>query len=142
MAPYAARIILLLPAIIFALIGMRDVFHADQTGAASGIVLHMALGHTILRVAFGAFPLGCSIYMFFCLLAGRRVLMGLSFTSIMIGVVLAVRVFGMLTDGTVQESMRLVRIEGSLWLLTVLGLVLEAQSIRRKRQFASEETII
>jgi hypothetical protein len=58
-------------------------------------------------------------------LSERRVITGLTFVAIMISVVLAVRVFGMTADSTVQENLKLVNAEAGLLAVTGLGLFVE-----------------
>src|SRR6476646_10841621 len=117
-APWLTRLILLPPTLIFMLIATRYVAHPVASAAAQGIVLPPGLGVTIARVGLGGFPLGCSIFLATCLLSSRRLLTGLVFVGIMVGVVLAVRVLGMAADSTVQENMKLVRAEIGLLIVT------------------------
>ena len=132
-APWLSRLMLLPPTAIFALIGARYLAHPVASAAAQGIVLAPGLGVTIARVAFGGFPLGCSIFLATYLLSQRRVMIGLTFVAIMIGVVLVVRVFGMTMDSTVQENLKLVNAEAGLLAVTGFGLFLELSRRRRPR---------
>jgi hypothetical protein len=63
-----------------------------------------ALALTITRVGFGAFPLAFSILTLACLISTRRLLAGLSLVGTILGVALAVRIFGVLVDGTARQS--------------------------------------
>src|SRR5437879_2202366 len=82
-----------------------------NTAAALCVLLDSPLGVTIARVGFGAFPLGCAIFTFSCLVSSRRLLTGLAFVGNMMGLVLGVRILGILVDGTARENMRLVGAE-------------------------------
>jgi len=124
-APWLSRIVLLPPTVIFSLIAARYIAHPVSSAAAQGIVLPPGLGVTIARVGLGGLPLGCSIFLATCLLSQRRIMTGLTFVAIMISVVLAVRVFGMTEDSTVQENLKLVNAEVGLLLVTCIGLFLE-----------------
>jgi hypothetical protein len=124
-APWLTRLILLAPTFIFALIASKYIVHPAQAAAAVGITLDKPLAATILRIGFGAFPLSCSIFTLSCLVSTRRILTGLGFVSIVVGVALIVRVFGMLVDGTVQESMGLVVNEAVMLLLFIAGVFIE-----------------
>ena len=104
LAPWLTRLVLLPPALIFALIASRYIAHPVQTGATIGLAFNSALAITITRVGFGAFPLGCSIFTLSCLISKRRLLTGLGFVGTIIGVALAVRIFGMLADGTTDRK--------------------------------------
>lgn len=127
---WIARLILVPPTFIFALIAARNIFHPVESAAAVGIALTTPLAFTILRIGFGAFPLGCSLFALSCLLSTRRILIGLEFVAIMMGVALVVRVFGMEIDGTVRESMKLVGAEAFFLALTLFGVFIES---RRRR---------
>lgn len=124
-APWLSRLVLVPPAFIFALIAVKYITHPAQAAAAVGISLTSPLGATILRVGFGGFPLGCAIFIFACLISERRILIGLCFVATMVGVVLLVRVYGMEVDGTVKESMALIRPEVSLMVACFIGLIIE-----------------
>jgi len=124
-APWLTRMMLMPPTIIFTLIATRYLFHPIQTGAEIGLAFNAPLAVTIIRVGFGAFPLGCALFTLSCLLSKGRVLTGLAFVSTMIGAALVVRVFGMLADGTVAQSMKLVRAEIGLLVVMAAGILLE-----------------
>ena len=124
-APWLTRTILLVPTVIFALIAVRYIAHPVASAAAQGIVLPPGSGVTIARVGLGGFPLGCAVFLAICLLSRQRLLIGLTFVAIMVSVVLAVRLFGMTTDSTIQENMKLVRAEIGLLFITAIGLFVE-----------------
>jgi hypothetical protein len=124
-APWLSRLVLLPPTVIFALIAARYIAHPVSSGAAQGIVLPPGLGATIARVGLGGFPLGCSIFLATCLLSERRLITGLTFVAIMVAVILAVRLFGMTADATIQENLKLVNAEVGLLLVTGIGLFIE-----------------
>ena len=124
-APWLSRLILLPPTVIFSLIATRYLAHPAASAAAQGITFSSNLGLTISRIGLGGFPLGCGIFVATCLLSRRRVLTGLTFVSILVGVVLIVRVLGMYADSTVAENLKLVRAEIMLLFLTGIGIALE-----------------
>ena len=124
-APWLSRIILVAPTFIFVLIAVKYLTQPAQAAAEVGISLTSPLGMTILRVGFGAFPLGSAIFTFACLISKRRILTGLSFVTTMVGVVLIVRIYGMLVDGSVNESMALIRPELFLLALCFIGLIIQ-----------------
>jgi hypothetical protein len=113
------------PTLIFALIASRYLFDPVHTGATIGLGFNSPLAITITRVGFGAFPLACSIFTLSCLVSTRRNLIGLGFVGLIMAVALVVRVFGMLTDGTVQESMGLVRAEAIMLVVFIVGVFIE-----------------
>jgi hypothetical protein len=133
-APWLSRLILLPPTVIFALIAARYLSQPAQAAAEVGISLGTPLAITILRIGFGAFPLGCSIFTLSCLVSKRRILTGLAFVSTMLGVALIVRTYGMLLDGTVKESLGLIRSEAILLTLCFIGITLELSRRRQGKQ--------
>jgi cytochrome b561 len=134
--PWLNRLVLVAATLVLALIGFK--FISDPVGAAtaSNISLESALAVTNMRASFGAFPLGCAMIAFACLVSAHRHLAGLSFVATIIGVALAVRIFGVVTDGTLNESLRVLSAESVLLLLSVLGILAEL-SVRRHREAAS-----
>lgn len=130
-APWLTRLILVPPTVIFALIASRYIAHPVETGATIGLAFNSALEVTIIRVGFGAFPLGCSIFTLSCLISKRRLRTGLGFVETIIGVALAVRIFGMLADGTVRQNIGLVRAEVVLLVLVTIGALIEFGRRRR-----------
>jgi hypothetical protein len=137
LAPWLTRIMLIPPTAIFTLIASRYLFHPVESGAEIGLAFNAPLAVTIIRVGFGAFPLGCALFTLSCLLSKQRVLIGLGFVSTMIGTALVVRVFGMLADGTVAQNMKLVRAEIGLLAVMAVGILLE---LGRRRAAAMSVT--
>jgi hypothetical protein len=122
-APWLSRFVLLAATLILLMIGRKFIGDPVGAGEASNIVLGSPLAVTNMRASFGAFPLGCAIFAFLCLLTGGRRLLGLSFVATIIGTALAVRIFGVITDGTLTESLRLLVAEGILLSLSVVAIL-------------------
>ena len=135
-APWISRVVLLAPVVIFTLIASRYILKPAQAAAEVGITLNTSLATTILRIGFGALPLGAALFTFWCLIS-RRILNGLTFVVIMLGVALIVRVVGMLIDGTVKESLGLVRAEAILLIVSFIGVAIELSRRRRPIEAAS-----
>ena len=131
-APWFTRLMLVPPTIIFALVASRHIFRPVASAAEVGIAFSSPLGVTISRVGLGGFPLACSLFTLSCLVSRRRIATGLAFVATLVSVVLAVRVFGMVMDGTVHESMRLVRAEVILLAVFVIGLFVDSAQRRRE----------
>ena len=127
LAPWFSRLVLLAAMLLLAFIGLK--FIGDPAGAAavSSTVLGSPLAVTNMRASFGAFPLGSALFVLFCLLgAGRRI--GLVFVATVMGTALAARIFGVLVDGTLAESLRLILVEALLLCLCGAALAGEAVS--------------
>ncbi len=136
-APWLTRLILLPPTFIFTMIAFRYISHPAEMAAAVGITLNTPLAATILRIGFGAFPLGCALFTLSCLVSTRRLLVGLGFVATMMSVALAVRIFGIVIDGTARQSMPLVIAEIVLLALTLVGVALETGRRRHQPEHAA-----
>jgi hypothetical protein len=138
--PWFSRVVLFLAGIIFTLIAVK--FIGDPVGAAtpSGILLTTPLAHTDMRVGFGAFPLGFAAIAFWCASSTRRLTMGLGLILTVIGLSLAVRIFGVMTDHTLTQSMPLLFAEGALFTLSMVAIIIESQ--RRRRGESGERCVL
>jgi len=133
-APWLTRFMLIPPTVIFTLIASRYLFNPVQTGAGIGLAFNAPVAITIVRVGFGGFPLACAIFTLSCIVSRRRVLTGLGFVAIVMASALGVRVLGMFTDGSVHESMGLVRAEAVMLVIFVAGILIE----QARRNLASK----
>jgi hypothetical protein len=139
-SPWISKMIVLLSAAVFVMISIEPLVHPAANAAAQGIVFTSSLGATIFRVSFAGFPLGCAAFLAYCLLSGRRTLTGLTFSALVLGVLLLVRIYGMEVDSTVQQSMPLVKPEMILVLIALIGVAIERGRglyLRRTTQIAS-----
>jgi hypothetical protein len=127
------RFILLVPAVVFTIVGLRFLADPAHAAAAAGITFDSALGLTNLRSGVGGLFLGAACITLFCLLSPRRFLSGLGFTATLMGVVLGVRLVSVVVDGTVQGSLPVLCAEGVCLVLSLLGIFLET---RRQPQIA------
>ncbi len=135
-APWLTRLILLPPTFVFTMIVFKYISYPAEMAATVGIALNTPLAATILRIGFGAFPLGCALFTVSCLVSTRRLLTGLGFVATMMSVALAVRIFGIVVDGTLRESLRLVIAEVVLLVLTLVGVAIEVSRRRHQAQRA------
>jgi hypothetical protein len=124
-SPWISKVILLPPTAILTMVGVRNLAHPEVQAAERGIAFTNPLGATIYRVGFAGFPLGCAAFIAYCLRADQRTLTGLIFSALFNGVVLAVRVFGMAVDSTVQQSSALVKGEIVVVFISLLGVTIE-----------------
>ncbi|HYL93449.1 MAG TPA: hypothetical protein VEW69_09860 [Alphaproteobacteria bacterium] len=127
-APWLTRLMLVPPTLIFTLIASRYLFDPVHEGGKIGLAYNAPLAITVTRVGFGAFPLAFAIFTLSCIVSARRVMTGLSFVAMIMAVALIVRVAGMLNDGTVHESMALVRAEAIMLALFIVGIFIERGS--------------
>jgi hypothetical protein len=124
--PWISRVVLLAAVTVLALISRKFIGHPVDAAAASDMTLGSPLAITNMRASFGAFPLGCALFALVCLVTSSLRKTGLIFVALIVGTALAVRVFGVVADGTLTESLRVLIAETVL-----LGLSLAAYAGER-----------
>jgi hypothetical protein len=124
--PWVSRAVLLAALTVLALISRKFISHPVDAAAASDITLGSPLAITNMRASFGAFPLGCALFVLVCLLTSSLRRTGLVFVALIVGTALMVRIFGVVADGTLAESLRVLIAETVL-----LGLSLAAYAGER-----------
>ena len=130
-APWFSRLLLLLAAALFMLIGFRYLSDPVNKAAADSISLGSVMAISRVRVGFGGFPLALSLILFGCLLSSRRLLIGLGVLATTVAVVTAARLIGIALDGPAEEAVRLMRVEIVLLALSLAALFLERGRLRR-----------
>ena len=120
-APWISRVVLVFALTVLALISRKFISSPVDAAAASDMTLGSPLAITNMRASFGAFPLGCALFVAVCLFTSSLRKTGLVFVALIVGTALAVRVFGVVADGTLAESLRVLIAETVL-----LGLSLAA----------------
>jgi hypothetical protein len=130
MSSWLGRAVLLVATIIFTLISIR--FFSDPVGAAASahIITGTPTAVTMIRVGFGGFPLAIAIINVVCLVSAKRLLTGLYFLTIMIGVITFVRIWGAVADGATPETLKVLRPEIVLLALSMLSIALEYRTRR------------
>jgi hypothetical protein len=124
-APWLSRLIILAVAALFTMISLKFVLDPQGAAANSGIMLQPGVGYTNTRAGFGGFPLGFAVILVFCLFSSRRLLAGLSSIATVAAVILAVRLYGAALDGSFFESVHLLIPETALFVIALLGVVME-----------------
>ena len=117
--PWISRAILLAALTVLTLIGSKFIGHPVDAAKASDISLGSPLAITNMRASFGAFPLGCALFVLVCLVTSSLRKTGLVFVALIVGTALAVRVFGVVADGTLAESVHLLIPESVLLALSL-----------------------
>jgi hypothetical protein len=134
---WVSRLPLIAITAIFTIISAKFLISPVQSAAAQGISFNSGVGVTVARIGFGAFPLAFAIIALSCLISRRRLLAGIYIVLTLITVVLVVRVFGMIADNSVRESMPVLAPEIVLGVLSVIALNLE----KRRRRFQPDTEI-
>ena len=124
--PWISRAVLLAAITVLSLISRKFIGHPVDAAAASDMTLGSPLAITNMRASFGAFPLGCALFVLVCLVTSSLRKTGLIFVALIVGTALLVRVFGVVADGTFAESLRVLIAETVL-----LGLSLAAYAGER-----------
>lgn len=127
---WVSRLPLIAVTAIFMIISAKFLISPVQSAATRGISFNSGVGVTVARIGFGAFPLAFALITLSCLVSRRRLLAGLYIVLTLITVVLVVRVFGMIADNSVKESMPVLAPEIVLGFLSIVALNLEK---RRRR---------
>jgi hypothetical protein len=125
-APWISRVVLVFALTVLGLISRKFISSPVDAAAASDMTLGSPLAITNMRASFGAFPLGCALFVAVCLFTSSLRKTGLIFVALIVGTALAVRVFGVVADGTLAESLRVLIAETVL-----LGLSLAAYAGER-----------
>lgn len=124
--PWVSRAVLLAALTVLTLISRKFISHPVDAAAASNMTLDSPLAITNMRASFGAFPLGCALFVLFCLATSSLRATGLVFVALIVGTALVVRIFGVVADGTLAESLHVLIAETVL-----LGLSLGAYAGER-----------
>jgi len=124
--PWVSRAVLLAALTVLILISRKFIGHPVDAAAASDMTLGSPLAITNMRASFGAFPLGCALFVLLCLVTPSLRKTGLVFVALIVGTALVVRIFGVVADGTLAESLRVLIAETVL-----LGLSLGAYAGER-----------
>jgi Domain of unknown function (DUF4345) len=117
--PWVSRVVLLAALTVLTLISSKFIGHPVDAAAASDITLGSPLAVTNMRASFGAFPLGCALFVLVCLVTSSLRRTGLVFVALIVGTALAVRVFGIVADGTFAQSLRVLTAETVLLCLSL-----------------------
>jgi hypothetical protein len=128
-APWLERVILVVPTLLFTVIGWKYLSQPIETTADSQIVLGSPAAITDTR-AQGAVFIALALFTLVSLVSTRRLLGGLMLVAIVVGFITAARVLGALVDGAAAETMFKLVPEIVLLTLAAIGVLIE---LRRQR---------
>jgi cytochrome b561 len=131
-APWLNRMILVLPVLLFVLIGFKYIATPDRVATGSGMLLHSQAAVTDLRVEGGVF-FALAALTLASLLDTRRILAGLGLIATVVGFVTAARIFGYFVDGPAAETTFKLIPEVVLLTLSSVGILVE---LGRRRHLA------
>jgi hypothetical protein len=123
------RVVLAGAAILFSLIGVRYVVDPVSEVAPHAITLGSPEAVTMMRVSGGVF-LGLAAVLFTSLISERRVRGGTAVLALVSIAVTAVRLFGLAVDGAGPFTLKVLKPEIALVLLSTLGFLFETRRLR------------
>ena len=118
--------------LLFSLLAWPALVDPIQEAARHGITLGSAEAVSRIRIGFGATTLAAAAIAFVCLISPRRLLTGLYFVLMFVGVITIVRIIGVITSGLNDFDLRVLRPEIAMLALTSLSIVLERGKQRRE----------
>jgi hypothetical protein len=123
------RVVLAAGTLLMGMIGVRGLFDPVGSSAQHDISLGSAAGVTVVRVAFGGFPLAVAIILLVCLVADRRLLTGIAVLAVVAVVITAARLLGLVLDGAAPFTLHVLKPELVLIVASTVALSFE----RRRR---------
>jgi hypothetical protein len=127
-----ARVVLAAATLLLTRISLEYIIHPVAAVAPHHITLGSPEAITMMRVSGGVF-LGIAIALLVCLTSRRRLLAGLGFLAVVATVILATRLIGLALDGAAPFTLKVLKPEVVLVVLSSLAFFLE----RRRRQSAN-----
>jgi hypothetical protein len=124
-SPWLSRAVILAVVLLFTLIGLKFIFDPQASAANSGIILTPGVGFTNTRAGFGGFPLGFAAILAFCLFSTKRLVTALAYILTVATIILAVRLYGAVQDGTMGQSLHLVIPEAVILVISSFGIWME-----------------
>jgi hypothetical protein len=124
------RVVIGIVALLFFYIGIKNLTDPVERAHDSSILLSTAGAITVARVAFGAFPFGFAAILATSLFSMKRLFFGVYANVLMIGILTLVRIQGLIVDGYDPLTVKILRPEIVLTVLSLIGLYLE---LRRRR---------
>jgi hypothetical protein len=121
--PWISRAVLLAALILMTLISRKFIGDPVGAAAASDMTLGSPLAVTNMRASFGAFPLGCALFVLVCLVTSSLRKTGLLIVALIIGTALAVRIFGTFADGSLAQSVHVLIAEAVMLSLSLAAYV-------------------
>ncbi len=128
LSPWFSRLIIAAVTVLFTVIGLKFVIDPTTAAAGSGLSFASAVGYTTARAGIGGFPLSIAAILVFCLLSRRRHLAGLGVIATVGAVILIIRLFSAMLDGTLAQSMHIIGPEIGIVVLSFIAIRLERVS--------------
>jgi hypothetical protein len=124
------RVVLAGAALLLTRISIGYIANPVGAVASHGIALGSAEAVTIMRVSGGVF-LGIALVLVACLASVRRLAAGLAFLATIAGTILAIRLLGLALDGPAPFTMKVLKPEIALVVLSAAALVIERRRLTK-----------
>ena len=128
---WLGRIVLAYMTFIFIMVGLRGLLHPVASAAEFGISLGSPTGITVVRVAFGGFPLATAILTLMSLIFPKQMFNGLILTAMVVGVLTIVRIYGVAIDGMTAWNMKVLKPEIVITVLSIVAIIFEMRRHKR-----------
>lgn len=125
-----ARLVLVPATVLLTRIAATYVLDPAAAVAPHGIALGTAEAMTMMRVS-GSLFLGMAIVLSFCVVSERRLATGLGFLAVMATTILAARLFGLALDGPAPFTLKVLKPEIALVVLSTAALVAERRRLTK-----------
>jgi Domain of unknown function (DUF4345) len=123
------RVVLAGATLLFSLIGVRYIVDPVSEVAPHAITLGSPEAITMMRVS-GAVFVGLAAVLFMSLVSDRRLRGGIAVLALVSIAVTAVRLFGLVVDGAGPFTLKVLKPEIALVLLSTLGFLFETRRVR------------
>ena len=130
-----SRLVLAAATVLFSLIGIRYIVDPISAVAPHQITLGSSEAVTIMRVSGGVF-LGIAGVLLACISSERRLLAGTGVLALVSIAVTAVRLFGVAVDGPAPFTLRVLKPEIALVVLSALGFLFESRRLQNAARIA------
>jgi len=125
-----ARVVLVAATLLLTRIAFEYITNPVGAVAPRGIALGSAEAVTVMRVSGSVF-LGIALVLAFCVASTRRLLAGLGFLTTIATTILAARLLGLAIDGPAPFTLKVLKPEVVLVLLSTLALVTERRRLTK-----------
>ena len=122
---WLSRLFLIVTAIAFGRVAWLYLTNPAAAAAASDFTAGSAAAITSLRVGFGGFHLGCAVIALAGAVWPKWLIPCLAFVATMMGAVVSARILGIIVDGPAARSFFVLRVEGTVFVLVIIALILE-----------------
>ena len=127
------RIVLLLVAVLFASIAVKNLMHPFEAAKQANIILSSTTALSVARVSMGALPLSFAIFILVSLFSEKQLSRAVLFVFILAGITTMVRVASLQIDGHSDFGQKVLVPEIAITVLSALGLYLGRRRMPKQK---------